>query len=655
MPESSPVDREWLVTNGLGGYASGTVRGPSTRRHHGLLVAALPGSTGRAMMLDSLAEQVGRDDRGFGDLEGEDVEAEFRLDLGLPAWTFRADGWTIERRVRMARGWNLTIISYRLDPGTAAVRIRLRPLVAFRKHDDELASVAPELYSWAEADGELALAGPEPFPSLTLAVIGATPRFRAQPAAIGPSRYATEADRGYASEATLFRPGTWEFDLEPGGSVAVIATTDGPEAIRGFDVDRLDWDERNRRLALIRAAGPAVADPVGARLVLAADAFLVRPPGGEGRTVIAGYHWFTDWGRDAMIGLEGLALTTGRAAEAAEVLEHFASAVQDGLIPNLFPEGVSEGVYHTADATLWFFHALDRYVEATGNLALIDRLLPKLAAIVEAHLEGTRFGIGVDPADDLLRQGEAGYQLTWMDAKVGDWVVTPRRGKAVEINALWYNALRLLEGWTRDRWDLAEADRLGQQAEWAYRSFNARFPNGAGGALFDVVDGEWGSDPSIRPNQLLSFTLRHPVLDPSRWAGVLEAARSRLLTPVGLRSLDPADHHYHPRYAGDVRARDSAYHRGTAWSWLIGPYVDAHLKVHPGDRAGARAVLAGLVAHLDEAGVGTVSEVFDGDDPHRPGGCIAQAWGVAELLRCWAKTAEGGDLGLTAPPPAALH
>jgi predicted glycogen debranching enzyme len=354
--------------------------------------------------------------------------------------------------------------------------------------------------------------------------------------------------------------------------------------------------------------------------------------------VIAGYHWFTDWGRDTMISLEGLTLTTGRHQEAGYILRTFARYVHDGLIPNFFPDGKNEGVYHTADATLWFFHALDRYVAVTGDRSTLKHLLPILQDIVQHHTRGTRFGIGVDPKDGLLTQGQEGYQLTWMDAKVGDWVVTPRRGKAVEINGLWYNALRLLEGWLRDSQGDAAAQDLAAQAARVKSSFNERFWNAQTQCLYDVVDGDAGNDPACRPNQVLAISLRFPVLEPARWKPVLEVAQRQLLTPVGLRSLAPGHPDYKPRYFGDLRARDAAYHQGTVWAWLIGPFIDAWLKSYPEDRAGARRMLDGFVPHLNEACVGSISEVFDAEKPFTPRGCIAQAWSVAEVLRCWVKT-----------------
>jgi predicted glycogen debranching enzyme len=313
--------------------------------------------------------------------------------------------------------------------------------------------------------------------------------------------------------------------------------------------------------------------------------------------------------------------------------------VRNGLIPNLFPDGSDEGLYHTADATLWFFHALDRFVEATGDRALLVHLLPTLRDIVAHHVAGTRFGIGVDARDGLLRQGAEGYQLTWMDAKVGDWVVTPRRGKAVEINALWYNALCLLHRWLDEERETDAAATVAEQARRVKASFNERFWYERGGYLYDVVDGPDGDSSECRPNQLFAVSLPHPVLERERWPSVIEVIRRRLLTPVGLRSLAPGSANYREKYYGDLRARDAAYHQGTVWPWLIGPWVDAWLKLQPTDRAGARGFLGALIDHLDDFGVGSIAEIFDAEEPYAPRGCIAQAWSVAELLRCWAKTA----------------
>jgi predicted glycogen debranching enzyme len=338
-----------------------------------------------------------------------------------------------------------------------------------------------------------------------------------------------------------------------------------------------------------------------------------------------------------MISLEGLTLCTGRQREAGYILRTFGHYVRNGLIPNMFPEGTKDGLYHTADASLWFFHAMHRYLLATDDRSTLRQVLPKLVSIFEHHRNGTLFGIGVDPADGLIKQGQEGYQLTWMDAKVDDWVVTPRRGKAVEINALWYNALSLLAGWLREEGD-PSAVQVEECAVRAYESFNARFWYGEGGYLYDVIDGEQGDDIACRPNQILAMSLDRPVLDRARWLPVFDVVRERLLTPVGLRSLAPGHRDYKPQYYGDLRARDAAYHQGTVWGWLVGPFVDAWLKVHPDDKAGARRCLDGFATHLNEAGLGTLSEIFDAENPYTPRGCIAQAWTVAEVLRAWLLT-----------------
>jgi predicted glycogen debranching enzyme len=409
--------------------------------------------------------------------------------------------------------------------------------------------------------------------------------------------------------------------------------------------------ECERRDRLIASAHPKTRSGFGAELVLAADQFIAVPAGrlvdatranalgDEMRTVMAGYHWFTDWGRDTMISLEGLTLTTNRSLEASWILRNFANAIRDGLIPNLFPERSREGLYHTADATLWFFHAIERYLKATEDRWTLRLLLPQLLDVVDHHLRGTHFGIAVDPEDGLLRQGAEGYQLTWMDAKVGDWVVTPRRGKAVEINALWYNALRLLQQWLSEENFPDKAQEMSAHAEKALGSFNRRFWCAAEGYLYDVIDGPAGDDAACRPNQLLAISLTHPILDPSKWKPVLQTVHRRLWTPVGLRSLAPGHPDYKAKYFGDLRARDAAYHQGTVWAWLVGPLIDAWLKVYPEDRAGAHELLQGFIPHLDQACIGSISEVFDAEPPFTPRGCISQAWSVAEVLRCWVKTA----------------
>jgi predicted glycogen debranching enzyme len=452
----------------------------------------------------------------------------------------------------------------------------------------------------------------------------------------------------------LWSPGFFDVDLLDDAAATLVASTETWETVLAVTPEEALSVERERRRRIVHCAGAKADDDVAAELVVAADQFIVTPvgrvedtararaAGEEVRTVIAGYHWFTDWGRDTMISLEGLTLTTGRHAEARWILGTFAHYVRDGLIPNMFPEGENTGLYHTADATLWFFHAVDRYVSVTGDTATLRALLPTLVDIADHHLRGTHFGIGVDREDGLLRQGAEGYQLTWMDAKCDGWVVTPRRGKAVEINALWYNALRLVEGWLATEGS-RRTNEFARHAATVRSSFNRRFWYEEGGYLYDVVDGPDGDDPACRPNQVFAVALPHPVLEDVRWPAVVDAARRQLLTPVGMRSLAPGHPEYKPRYFGDLPTRDAAYHQGTVWGWLIGPFIDAWLKVYPEDLAGARRLLDGFVAHLGEACIGSISEIFDAEEPFTARGCAAQAWSVAEVLRCWVKTASPAD------------
>jgi predicted glycogen debranching enzyme len=666
------LDREWLVANGLGGYASGTVAGVCTRRYHGLLVAAVPG-LGRTVMLQHLSERIrlpgGRTARLSGEesavglaLHGADSLQEFRLEMGLPVWTYEVEGAVVEKRLLLPHGQNTVHLSYRLLAGPGAVRLTLRPGVHFRPHE---AAVSSSLhgYRFAAERGRYEIVADDPrLPALRLLVHGERRAFTLEEERLAEVVYRVEGSRGYDQQGDLYSPGFFRVDLGPGAPVALVASTEPWDVVAALAPDEAARAERDRREALVERAAPVARRGPAAELVLAADAFLVEPTGrvheaararAEGdvpRTVIAGYHWFTDWGRDTMISLEGLTLATGRADEAASILRAFARHARDGLIPNLFPEGDSEGLYHTADATLWMFHALDRYVATTGDRGTLRRLLPTMEDVVRRHLEGTRFGIGVDPADGLLRQGEEGHQLTWMDAKCDGWVVTPRRGKAVEINALWYAALRALERWIAAERGPAAAAAAGEAAARARESFNRRFWYREGGWLYDVVDGEGGrDDPAFRPNQILAISLPDAVLERDRWRPVVEAVRERLVTPRGLRSLAPDHPDFKASYHGDLRTRDAAYHQGTVWSWLIGPFVDAWRKVHADDRAGARRLLGGLLEHLDEGCVGQISEIFDAEPPFTPRGCVAQAWGVAELLRALVATADDE------PPPGGSH
>ena len=646
MADAEP-GAEWLVTDGLGGYACGAVQGPATRRYHGWFVPHLDQPRGRHVLLPRLDDSVVADD-GAWLLDAH--LASFRLEGSLPVWRYELPGRVIERSVVMPHGRQAMAVRWRLLQG-AACRLLIRPFVAARRPDEPLPADERPHYRAEDAEGGSLHLHLETEPGLVM-------RLHTEPGGLpfqhdgllDPARpLVVEQRRGYDHAEHQHSPGHWTAPLVTGRDVALCASLQGDAPLG--PVDSLFRAEHDRQALLLMTAGlaerPADEDAdIEARLVLAADAFIVRPlprSGGNDalvadahqRSVIAGYPWFTDWGRDTMIALEGLTLATGRHAEARAILHTYAGYLQHGLLPNLFPDGGREGLYHTVDATLWFFHALDRYTIRSGDDSLVPALYPALREVVQHHVRGTRFGIGVDPQDGLLRASADGYQLTWMDAKLGDWVVTPRRGKPVEIQALWFNALRLMADWAQqhdlpdDGFD-AMADRLGE-------SFHRRFWSAGRGHLLDVLDGPDGDDASLRPNQVFSLSLSYPVLQRPLWRPVLDTVQRELLTPFGLRTLGPREQAYQPRYEGDLRSRDAAYHQGTVWPWLLGHFIDAWLREHA-DLAGARAWLAAFPNHLRQAGIGQVSEVFDGSEPQRPEGCFAQAWSVAELLRAWQAT-----------------
>lgn len=655
------LDREWLATNGLGGYASGTICGACTRRYHSLLVAALPAPLGRMVMFNHLAEEVklldGTTKRldvddPLNDAKGpalNDYAGSFQLDIGMPVWQYEDDALRLEKRILLPHLQNTVLITYKVAAASQPVRLRLRPSVHFRPHEAPVTGGFNGPYSLTALEGRLDIHS-EGIPSLRMHVVAPRSSFVHDGGNSRTLHYRAERARGYEFEGPIWCPGYFRVDLSPGEEAVLVASTEDWDTVLAVNPGEIFASERQRRERLIAQAHLPAGDSLAQELVLAADQFIIRPntrvadravaqaSGDDARTVIAGYHWFTDWGRDTMISLEGLTLSTGRHAEAGYLLRTFGRYVRDGLIPNLFPEGQKEGLYHTADATLWYFHALNRYVETTGDRRTLEELLPTLRDIVEHHLRGTHYGIHVDPRDGLLSQGQAGYQLTWMDAKVGDWVVTPRRGKAVEINALWYNAVRLLERWMREAGDDAAAQSYEHHAKQAYASFNRRFWYADGGYLYDIVDGEQGDDVALRPNQVFAIALEFPVLSTAHWRSVVDKVTETLLTPVGLRSLAPGHPDYRATYDGDLRARDAAYHQGTVWAWLIGPYVDAWLRTHPSEHSAAAKLLADFDRHLSEACIGSISEVFDAEGPFRARGCIAQAWSVAEVLRSRLKT-----------------
>jgi predicted glycogen debranching enzyme len=669
-PPEAGLNCEWLVTNGLGGYASGTLSGVITRRYHGYLVAALPAPFGRVMMLNELGECIELPgERSFrlsgeeraGDpvkLDAMEYISEFRLEGGIPVWRYEIGDIAIEKRLVLPHGQNTAFINYSLLSGHESVRLVLRPSIHFRPHETPVSAELESTYTLTVGEDRYEISSGTDLPPMRLLLHGQDASLTVDRVRIEKVTYRIEERRGYPAQGDLWSPGFFHADLRKDCDATLILSSESWENMRALSPTLAIQSEAERKRRILTVASRKLGKdiqglvedyPTAAELVYAADQFLIRPAGrtddatraravgDEVRTVIAGYHWFTDWGRDTMISLEGLTITTGRYAEAAWILRTFSHYIRDGLIPNLFPERQTEGLYHTADATLWFFHALDRYTEVSGDRSVLQMVLPKLVDIFEWHMRGTGFGIGVDSRDGLLKQGAEGYALTWMDAKVEDWVVTPRRGKAVEINALWYNALKLLEGWLTANNETEKAGRVSKAAQQARESFNARFWYEPGQHLYDVIDGPNGDDAACRPNQLLAFSLKHSILDAARWSAVLDVSRAKLLTPVGLRSLSPDHKDYKPKYDGDLRVRDAAYHQGTVWAWLIGPFIDAWLKVYPDDLEGAGKFLDGFKPHLRDACIGSISEVFDAEPPFTPRGCIAQAWSVAEVLRCWIK------------------
>ncbi len=631
-------DKEWLVTNGIGGYGMGTVAGFRTRRYHGLLVAALDPPLGRTLLvakLDETARYEGHEFALAANRWASGVMApsgyvhldRFHLEGTTPVWTFALADALVEKRVWMQPGANTTYVRYDLVRASGPLSLSLRALVSYRDYHSlmhgggEPMSVVPvdrgvrvEAYDRATpfflfSDGEAATLEPAWYRDVWLEV---------------------EAYRGLDAAEDMFLAATFSATLEEGGSLTIVASTDENASRDGLAAYAARQDHEAR---LLREAAISEESPELHQLVLAADQFVVRRPTDidpEGKTIIAGYPWFGDWGRDTMIALPGLLLTTGRPDTAARVLRTFARFVDQGMIPNRFPDAGEEPEYNTVDATLWFVEAIRATVEATDDETLLGDLFPVLEDIVDWHRRGTRYGIRV-AEDGLLRAGEPGVQLTWMDAKVGDWVVTPRIGKPVEVNALWYNALRSMAEFARrlgrDPAPYAEA------ADRAEASFG-RFWSAEHGYCFDVIDGPDGDDAALRPNQLFAVSLHHSPLAPERQRAVVDACARHLLTPHGLRSLAPFDGGYVGEYGGDQRSRDGSYHQGTVWGWLIGPFVTAHLRVY-GDGDRARSFLLPLLRDFRDHGLGSVSEIFDGNAPFTPRGCPAQAWSVAEVLRTW--------------------
>ena len=641
------------MTNGLGGYASGTVAGPNTRRYHGLLVAALRPPVQRVVLLAELhASVIGLD----GEPEWLGNPSEMELDGTVPAFRWQLAGRVIERRIWMEQGHNRTVISYQLLSG-APVTLRLEPFFAHRPADLHRSQRGAAVVRRMADGWELSLDGMTTY-------LEARPGASVSDAPVWLAvEHPAERERALDHEEDLFSPGMLEHVIQTGSALAIVAGinplpvawsgTDSLAAARRFQRETLDalggghHDAMTRRLAfaasqfrVIRVSrAPTLPSPAGGGGkeigLLPREGGGERVPKGGGapnieqRSIIAGYPWFADWGRDTMIALRGVTLAAGYPDQAREILKTFIGFLDQGMLPNAFHDPGEATEFNTIDATLWLFQALHHYLEATGDWAFINAQLPALEEVIRWHVNGTRFGIHMDPADGLITATAPGYGLTWMDARDEDWVVTPRHGKPVEIAALWYNALRLMSDWT-SRADTPVA-RFAMMAERARRSAQTRYWYEAGGYLYDVIDGPDGDDSSLRPNQLMALGLAYPLIDGEPARRSLGRVTERLVTPFGLRTLSPDDPRYLHRFGGNHRSRDAAYQMGIVWPWLLGPYLDAHLRIH-GDPTVVARVLAPFEAHLRDAGIGSISEIFEAEPPYRPAGAIAQAWSVGELL-----------------------
>ncbi|HEV2882559.1 MAG TPA: amylo-alpha-1,6-glucosidase [Pyrinomonadaceae bacterium] len=643
--------REWLETNHLGGFASATITGANARRYHGLLTAALRPPTGRVVLLSKLEETLVLDgerhelctnlyEPSVVHPQGFRLQTGFRLDP-FPVFTYQVGDARIEKTVFMPHGENATVVRYRVHaPGAAKASLEIRPLVAFRDYH-ALQREAPGIFLKTELqDNLVSLFKQDDGAQMFLAHDAG--RAAVEGYWYRRFEYPEERARGFDFHEDLFNPCLLVWQVEGDTTCDIIAST--RQQAPG-DAATFEARERERRRSVVAGSGETAGGESGSArevddyiqtLVSAADQFLVRR-GDDLTSLIAGYHWFTDWGRDTMISLTGLAFARKQFDAARGILLAFAAHMRQGVIPNRFPDGDNEPEYNNVDGTLWFVNAVGEFVRRTGDIEFVrEHLYARLKEFVEWHERGTVYSIRVEQ-DGLLSAGQADVQLTWMDAKIGDYVVTPRAGKAVEIQALWYNALRTVEeiaARVEDEWMRNHSRAL---AELARASFHGLFWNEADNYLYDCINLNGEPDASIRPNQIFALSLPHPIMTGTRALSVVEIVRRELLTPYGLRSLSPRHRDYRPRYEGDSRARDTAYHQGTVWAWLIGPFVTAYLRTHgrtPASVEQARGFLRAFREHLKGAGVGQVSEIFDGDAPHTPRGCIAQAWSVAELLRC---------------------
>ena len=639
---SQANDHEWLETNGLGGWSGSSVPGVHTRRYHGLLVAAITPPTERMVLLSKLDETLliggKRIELGVNQYPGDIIHPtgyrylhKFTKDL-FPQWEYEIDGTRLRKTVAMINGENTVVVIYELLRSPGTIHLELLPLVAARGYHS-LAHEGGHLHWNVNFEDGIFHNRTDGNTNLFISVPGSS--YHHQPRWFRNFQYSVEKYRGLDFSEDLLNHGVFSVELHEGDTIGIIVSTEDPS---GRNAHELFATERKRREILVDGED----DETTRLLVLAADQFIVQRnlvniSGNEsheveGATIIAGYHWFTDWARDTMISLPGLCLSTGRFEDARKILSAFAASVSMGMLPNRFQDNGHEPEYNNVDGTLWYFIAVKKYLQATSDSKFILKtILPVLKEIIDWHYRGTRFNIRVD-SDGLLSAGEMGQQLTWMDARIGDWVVTPRMGKPVEVQALWYNALKIFSELLELNDQTHDAFVVNASAEKAKESFVQLFWSAEKGYLFDVIDENREPDPTLRPNQLFAISLPYPLLDREKSVSVLTMIREHLYTPVGLRTLPKNDSRYVPVYGGDHWHRDSSYHQGTVWSWLLGPYIDG-LMMTGSKRSEAKKVIEDFSYHLKEGCVGSVSEIFDAESPHHPRGCVAQAWGVGELLR----------------------
>jgi predicted glycogen debranching enzyme len=628
------IQFEFLETNGLGGWSGSSIIGANTRRYHGLLVAATVPPTERTVLLSKLEETIvtgqARYQLGVNLYPGPTVHPNgyhylnsFKKEL-FPEWEFEADGIKIKKTVAMVHGENTVLVLYDVLEAPQDFTLELLPLVAARGYHT-LAHEGPHMHWHVDFEEGVFHTLPDGKTDLYIQVPGAT--YEHSPKWFRDFQYPAEQYRGLDYSEDLFNHGSFTVELKQGDSLGVIISTENPG---GRIAHELFTRESMRRQLLVSHQPD---DMLFRELVLAADQFIVKRSE-DLKTIIAGYHWFTDWGRDTMISLPGLCLSTGRFEDAKKILSAFARSVSQGMLPNRFREDGEEPEYNNVDGTLWFFIAVNKYLEATGDRQFVlGEILPVLKDIIDWHYHGTRYNIRV--ADDgLLFAGQEGQQLTWMDARIGSWVVTPRMGKPVEIQALWYNALKIFADLLELNGQADDGGMVNMAAERVRRSFNQQYWYVEGNYLYDNINENGDRVPEFRPNQLFAISLPYPLIEGDKAMVVLQQVTEHLYTPVGLKTLPRNDKNYVPVYGGDQYHRDSAYHEGTAWSWLLGPFVDAIMKVQGNQgKAWAQQVIDNFAPHLNDACIGTISEIFDADPPHHPRGCVAQAWSVGEILR----------------------